>query len=136
MNRWNVLPSTIRKPSASTSALSRPFTVALVASGTNAGVSTSPCAHSRTPARAEPSRASIRKPGGGATRGSLEAAGATRSAGGRRAAGAGRRPAGQARPAAGRRLLPLACRALDRGGAGAVLDGAVAVARGDRDAAR
>src|SRR4051794_24539049 len=35
------------------------FTVALVASGTNAGVATVPCSNVRTPARASPSRASI-----------------------------------------------------------------------------
>src|SRR3954453_7558142 len=113
MNRWNVLPSTIWKPSASTSALSSPFTVALVASGTNAGVSTSPCAQRRTPARALPSRASIRK--------------TSRSAVTRAAYEAGR----PRRPLALR--LPLGGRALERGVAVAV---AVRGRLADWDAAR
>ena len=43
-------------PSAATSSGSRPFTVALVARGTKAGVRTSPCVVCRTPARARVAR--------------------------------------------------------------------------------
>src|SRR3954451_17679305 len=60
MNRWKVLPSTMSYPSSATSAACSPLTVAVDASGTNAGVRTSPCGVNRTPARAEPSRASMR----------------------------------------------------------------------------
>ena len=44
MKRWKVLPSTISKPSSATSAARIVLTVAVDASGTNAGVWTSPCA--------------------------------------------------------------------------------------------
>ena len=44
---------------AATSLAWSDFTVAVEASGTNAGVRTSPCSVRRTPARAVPSRASI-----------------------------------------------------------------------------
>ena len=59
MNRWKVLPSTSSHPSAATSAACSDFTVAVEASGTNAGVCTSPCGVWITPARAAPSRASM-----------------------------------------------------------------------------
>src|SRR5918996_2474833 len=70
MKRWKVLPSTMSKPSAATSAACSDFTVAVEASGTKAGVRTSPCGVWMTPARAEPSRASMSKTGtvGKATR--------------------------------------------------------------------
>src|SRR4051812_13207677 len=61
MNRWKVLPSTIGKPRSATSAECRPLTVPLVASGTNAGVGTSPWWVWMRPARLWPSRASMVK---------------------------------------------------------------------------
>ena len=59
-SRWNVLPSTISKPSASTSRGSSVFTAPRVASGTNAGVCTVPWARCSTPVRARPSAAWVR----------------------------------------------------------------------------
>ncbi len=59
MNRWKVLPSTISQPSAATSEACSDLTVAVEASGTKAGVRTSPCGVWITPARAAPSRASM-----------------------------------------------------------------------------
>src|SRR5690349_2151380 len=51
-NRWNVLPSTMSKPSSAASRTSSVLTTALVASGTNAGVRTSPWARRSVPVRA------------------------------------------------------------------------------------
>src|SRR2546421_3250885 len=76
--RWNVLPSTISYPSASTSAACSDLTVAVDASGTNAGVCTAPCVKRRTPARAFPARASISN-GPAVTRGSVAPAAAAAS---------------------------------------------------------
>src|SRR4051794_2889982 len=53
-NRWNVFPSTMSKPSEAASRTSIVFTTALVASGTKAGVRTSPWASFRLPLRARP----------------------------------------------------------------------------------
>src|SRR4051794_26097943 len=53
-NRWNVFPSTMSNPSSAASRTSSVFTTALVASGTNAGVATSPWASVSVPARAWP----------------------------------------------------------------------------------
>jgi len=63
--RWNVFERTISKPSSAASETSSVFTTALVASGTNAGVCTSPCARPSVPVRArEPgSRVRIVKDG-------------------------------------------------------------------------
>src|SRR4051812_44129008 len=67
-NRWNVFPRTMSKPSSAASATSSVLMTALVASGTNAGVRTSPWASRRVPARARDpgSRWWISKPGTGA----------------------------------------------------------------------
>ena len=59
--RWNVLPSTIWKPSPATSAAVSDRTLPLVASGMNAGVSTTPEDVWSRPVRAAPSRAVISK---------------------------------------------------------------------------
>src|SRR5438874_13573738 len=53
--RWYVLPSRIAVPSAQSSSGSTVLTVALVPTGMNAGVGTSPWLVRRTPARAAPS---------------------------------------------------------------------------------
>src|SRR3954468_7454438 len=52
-NRWNVFPSTMSKPRSAASRTSRVLTTALVASGTNAGVRTSPWVRRSVPVRAE-----------------------------------------------------------------------------------
>src|SRR5918999_1697098 len=64
MKRWKVLPSTMSKPSSATSAACRDLTEAVEASGTKAGVRTSPWCVWITPALAGPSRAAISKTGG------------------------------------------------------------------------
>ena len=51
-NRWNVFPRTMSKPSSAASRTSSVLTTALVASGTKAGVRTSPCASFSVPVRA------------------------------------------------------------------------------------
>ena len=58
--RWNVLPSTMSKPSSAASRTSSVLTTALVASGTKAGVRTSPWARLRVPVRAREAGSRVR----------------------------------------------------------------------------
>src|SRR5215213_520832 len=58
-NRWNVFPSTMSNPSSPASRTSSVLTTALVASGTKAGVRTSPCASFSVPVRARESGARV-----------------------------------------------------------------------------
>src|SRR4029079_3853500 len=62
-NRWNVFPSTMSNPSSAASRTSSVFTTALVASGTKAGVRSSPWASRSVPVRARPARACMSKGG-------------------------------------------------------------------------
>src|SRR4051794_37760573 len=55
-NRWKVLPRTMSKPSARASCGSSVLMTAFVASGTNAGVLTVPCARCKVAARARDAR--------------------------------------------------------------------------------
>ena len=59
-NRWNVLPSTMSKPSSAASRTSSVLTTPLVASGTKAGVRTSPWARCRVPVRAREAGSRVR----------------------------------------------------------------------------
>src|SRR3954451_22287176 len=60
-NRWNVFPRTMSKPSSAASRASSVLTTAFVASGTKAGVRTSPWASFSVPVRARASRLRISK---------------------------------------------------------------------------